>query len=408
MKKVEKLIGSYKFGKLIGLGAYGKVYKAIHIPTNLFVAIKQIKKNILISEKKERNFFNEVETLKSMKHPLIAEFFDFFETSKSYYIVMEYCPNGNLSHFIQQSQKIEEKNALRLFLQLITALEYLHSVKHIAHRDLKSTNIMLDKNNNIRLIDFGLCKKCESNKSFLHTYCGTAYYMAPEIFQGKPYNTKADIWSLGIILYEMIFGYFPFDSHNRVGLIQEITFEEPIYNGSSDLITNLMINLLQKNPDKRFSLQQILNHEIIQNFPYQQFLTNTLTKVLAHTVEDSNENHNNEDILNEESSINYHILGKEKEINEIKNLNQLDFLQDDINFDEKFPSLHTLRINKRPSIMINKIINAGVLQSSRKSNNQEVHSNQRSRKSIMNQIIFGQHAPLCPSASTIKTKPETK
>jgi serine/threonine protein kinase len=124
---------------------------------------------------------------------------------------MEYLPNGTLHEFIKKYQKFEEDHAKRLFLQLIAVLDYLHHKKHIVHRDLKSENIMLDKNYNIRVVDFGFSRTFQSDDSLFYTKCGSLSFVAPEIIFGQPYNSKCDIWSSGIILYHMLCGKFPFD-----------------------------------------------------------------------------------------------------------------------------------------------------------------------------------------------------
>jgi serine/threonine protein kinase len=119
---------------------------------------------------------------------------------------MEYCPNGNLSDLIKKYNKLDENTAMHIILQLLSALIYLHLTKHILHRDLKTKNIMFDQHYNIRLIDFGFSKQFEPENTVLHTNCGTPTYMTPEIIQDKSYNSQCDIWSSGIILYEMLMG----------------------------------------------------------------------------------------------------------------------------------------------------------------------------------------------------------
>jgi serine/threonine protein kinase len=150
---------NYKLLEEIGSGSYSKVYKAIHVPTNLLVAIKVLKKDQINSTKKQNEFQNEIEILKSLNHPFISQIFDFFASPNHYYIVMEYCPNGSLRQLIKKSEKLDEKNAMYIFIQLVSVLEYLHLTKHIIHRDLKARNIMFIMGSNAGLMDFHFSKK---------------------------------------------------------------------------------------------------------------------------------------------------------------------------------------------------------------------------------------------------------
>jgi serine/threonine protein kinase len=141
----NSLFNNYKLIGKIGEGSFGDVYKAIHIHTNLVVALKRMPKDHCNSEEKKNQIMNEVNILKSLHHPFIAEFFDMFETDHHYFIVMEYCPNGSLHDLIQICNKLDEKSAMPIFHQLISVLEYLHLTKYIVHRDLKSQNITFDQ-----------------------------------------------------------------------------------------------------------------------------------------------------------------------------------------------------------------------------------------------------------------------
>jgi serine/threonine protein kinase len=132
-----RIFGDYKYLQQIGSGSFSTVYKAIHQPTMVAVAIKTIHKSKLDTIQKKTAFYKELEILKSLHHPLIVDFFDFFESNDSFNIVMEYLPNGTLHDLIVKNKKIEECEAQRLFLQLITALNYLHTDKNIIHRDLQ-------------------------------------------------------------------------------------------------------------------------------------------------------------------------------------------------------------------------------------------------------------------------------
>jgi serine/threonine protein kinase len=228
-----KFIGNYECQQKIGSGYFSSVYKAIHQPTMLTVAIKIISKDIFQTIKRKNDFFDLIEMLRSFHHPFVAEIFDFFESNNNYNLVMEYLPNGNLYDFMKINKKIEETDAKKLFLQLIEVIKYLHHNKNLVHRNLKLQNIMLDKNYNIRIIDFNLSRTFQSGKSMFYTKCGSLASVAPEIISRQPYNAKCDIWSSGIILYQMIYGKLPFDGKNKYALCQQILFNEPNYDGIS-------------------------------------------------------------------------------------------------------------------------------------------------------------------------------
>jgi serine/threonine protein kinase len=185
---------------------------------------------------------------------------------------MEYLPNGTLYDMIHKNTKIGKDNAKHIFLQLIYVINYLHHEKHIVHRDLKSQNIMLDENYNIRVIDFGLSRIFETENSLLYTRCGSLATTAPEIILNQPYNNKCDIWSLGIIFYEMLCGKLPFYGNNRNALFKQILSNEPDCNLISTDLTNLIQQFLKKKSTERNSLSNCQTYSSLFMSGYQQKL----------------------------------------------------------------------------------------------------------------------------------------
>lgn len=281
----HSIIGNYEIIEILGVGAFGIVYKARHIPTNHFVAIKTIHQEELKAYHDIELFLQEIQTTISLHHPLIAEVFDFFESNSKFYVVLEYCSHENLHSLIRKQKCIHESKAKQIFLQLISALEYLHNEKHIAHRDLKADNIMFDEYDNIRLIDFGFSKKFSSRKAIFSTKCGSYFYQAPEIIQGQKYDQRCDIWSAGVLLYFMIHGNFPFTGNENL-LILKILKAEPEYpeSFSSDLI-DLISCMLKKDPKDRISLSGIKKHPWFHDFEYKMLLETELNR---HFYEKSN------------------------------------------------------------------------------------------------------------------------
>lgn len=254
----------YQFLEMIGSGASGTVYKALFIPMNLQVAIKVIDKKLQSNQ--YLNTFMEISLLKRTDHPLIAHIFDFFEDERKLYIVMEYIDNGSLLDYINEKHGLPLSEAQFFFKQLVEILDYLHNVRHIVHRDLKPENILIDKHKNLHLIDFGLSKSFTSNSSKFHTICGSLCYLAPEVIRGCEYDVSADIWSLGIIFYAMIFGKLPFYSanmHEEMELITTTKLQIPDY--ISQDIKHLLKGLLKKDPSKRLTIDQIKTHPMMQN-----------------------------------------------------------------------------------------------------------------------------------------------
>jgi serine/threonine protein kinase len=150
--------------------------------------------------------------------------------------------------------------------QLISVLEYLHDKKHVCHRDIKRTNILSDKNGNIRLIDFGLSRYYEQN---MKTICGSTQYMAPEVLQGNPYSQQCDIWSVGILIYVMVTGEHPFNSNSKEQMIFDISNHPITLNPEkiSPALLDLLQQILVKNPDQRLTISQIKKHHWFAQFP---------------------------------------------------------------------------------------------------------------------------------------------
>ncbi len=149
--------------------------------------------------------------MKVLRHPYLIHLHEIYEDQKQIYFVIEDVENGELFDLIVKNRKLPENEACRIYFQLAEALEYIHLIK-IVHRDLKPENVLLDKNFNIKLIDFGLSNIYTSNEN-LQTACGSPCYAAPEMILGEKYSAyKVDIWSSGVVLYTMLTGHLPFDA----------------------------------------------------------------------------------------------------------------------------------------------------------------------------------------------------
>ncbi|XP_067928764.1 serine/threonine-protein kinase Nek8-like isoform X2 [Watersipora subatra] len=209
---------------------------------------------------------NEVKVLSILNHPNIIKYYENFLEQAALMIVMEYAEGGTLFEFLQTSTKlIEEVEILKYFTQLLLAVQHFHS-KQILHRDLKTQNVLLDKTRKVvKIVDFGISKVLTKSNAF--SVVGTPCYISPELCEGKPYNQKSDIWALGCILYEITTLKKAFEAPSLPALIMKImrgTFAPPAEHYSQEL-KDLILNLLQLDPDMRPSANQLMAKPIVIN-----------------------------------------------------------------------------------------------------------------------------------------------
>ena len=262
-------INKYKFDYSVklGEGRFGKVRLATHKLTKEKVAIKVIDKNQIKLKEERQRIDNEISILKELHHYNIAKLYSTIENEERIYLVQEYVKGNDLNYFIKTKEKpeIKEQNTCKYFRQIISAVEYIHKLG-IAHRDLKPENILINKNNDIKLIDFGLSKHF-SKGELLKTPCGSPFYASPEMVKGNKYNgISSDIWSLGIILYLMLFQELPFmdaDVNRLYKKILEGKYEIPKDKKttvSKDAI-DLIKKILEVNPKNRIKISGIIKHK---------------------------------------------------------------------------------------------------------------------------------------------------
>ena len=257
-------ISFYKYGRLIGQGAFGKVNLGLHILTGRIVAIKSFNKKKLKSERAKNKIYHEINLMKHLHHSSVVKLLDTFETDKYILIIMENIAGGDLLNFVKKRTKLSEKISKYIFKKLLLAIKYIHS-KNIVHRDIKLDNVLIDLNNNIKLCDFGVGKMIQ-DKEVLLDQCGTPAYIAPEILANKGYEGfGVDVWSSGVVLYTMLCGSVPFKANNLNDLQNMIisgNFRE--IHGISKECNDLLQRLLQINPKKRITIDEALNHPWIK------------------------------------------------------------------------------------------------------------------------------------------------
>ena len=214
-------IGPYRFKGTIGEGAFSVVKVAQHEITNQFYACKIVPKNRLKDPDLEERFIAETRINQQMHHINVVQICDLLKDDINFYIFMEFCPGGDLFHFIIDRGKLTESEAKIIILQILRAIHYVHNLG-VSHRDLKPENILLDSNGNAKVSDFGLSKFIGPN-GLVITPCGSPCYASPECLSGQPYDGRTtDIWSIGVILFALVTGRLPWTKKNQSQLFQQI------------------------------------------------------------------------------------------------------------------------------------------------------------------------------------------
>ena len=243
--------------QVLGSGSYGEVKLVKNKTTNKLHAMKIVNKKSVEQEASLDIIIREISVHKELNHPNIIKLNDSFEDREFIYLIIEYAESGSLFQQVHEGQKLSEETARKYFLQTIIGIMYLHE-NHIVHRDIKPENILIDKNDNVKICDFGWCVKGEEMRS---TFCGTLDYMAPEMIKGQKHSFEVDIWALGVLLYEILHGYSPFEALKEADKCQNIAnakfiFEKSISENAKDLITKM----IQIQPNNRIKLNEALTH----------------------------------------------------------------------------------------------------------------------------------------------------
>ncbi|XP_022824126.1 uncharacterized protein LOC111354778 isoform X2 [Spodoptera litura] len=252
-------VGNYELEKTIGTGNFAVVKLATHIITKTKVAIKIIDKSRL-DEDNLKKTFREIAIMKKLRHPHIVRLYQVMESTHTIYLVTEYAPNGEIFDHLVSRGRMTEPEAARAFAQMVAAVGYCHA-NGVVHRDLKAENLLLDKDMNIKLADFGFSNEYTAG-SPLATWCGSPPYAAPELFEGRQYDgPKADIWSLGVVLYVLVCGALPFDGstlHDLRSVVLSGKFRIPYF--MSQECEHLIRHMLVVEPERRLSLRAVARH----------------------------------------------------------------------------------------------------------------------------------------------------
>ncbi|KAI9469947.1 MAG: kinase-like domain-containing protein [Benjaminiella poitrasii] len=257
----------YKKLRCLGSGAFGKVYRIQKETNGQYFAAKIVSKRSLCDKSTRKKLFAEINIHRSLKHDYIVKLIEYAEDKNNIYLVLEYCPNNTLSEMLKNRGNLTELEVRYYMGQIFCALRYL-SDNRILHRDLKTSNVLLDTNMDSKVCDFGLAALLLEREDRKRTICGTPHYIAPEILFRNGHNYKSDMWSAGVMMFNLLFGKQPFHYEDYKALYRQVKLNEistqftfPVNDyGVSKEAKDLISKLLVNNPDARLSVVGALNH----------------------------------------------------------------------------------------------------------------------------------------------------
>lgn len=277
----ETTTKQYKKGKFLGRGGFAEVYKLVCVDTGKVYAAKIVPKTTLSKSKAREKLLSEIKIHRTLHHTNIVRLDRFFEDSSNVYILLELCPNNSLRELLLRRKLLTEIEAQYYLVQVISAVKHIHSQK-VIHRDLKVGNLFLSKSLEIKLGDFGLAVRVEYEGQKRTSICGTPNYIAPEVLNdSKGHSYEADVWAIGVILYNLLVGKAPFDSNEArktYSLIRMNAYSFPTDVPISLEAKSLITRILKSDPAKRPSLDEILMHQFFHkgNHIPRQLPMNTL------------------------------------------------------------------------------------------------------------------------------------
>ncbi|CAD8192009.1 unnamed protein product [Paramecium pentaurelia] len=268
-------IDDFEMLNQLGKGAFGKVYKVKKKDNSKIYALKAMNKKQIFDSNLEQNAVIEKEVLNNSKHPFIVHLKYSFQSKTKLYFVMEYIDGGEFYQILQRTQGLPEPVVQFVAAEVILALEYLNMKLKIIYRDLKPENLLLTKSGHVKLTDFGLATKRKESNIKSYTLVGTTEYLAPEIIRKDGHSFEVDLWTLGILIYEMIAGKTPFShpERNQMKIQYLILKNNPVYPPTMSRDAKDLINsLLQTNPQLRLGANgydSIKNHSYFSKINWQ-------------------------------------------------------------------------------------------------------------------------------------------
>ncbi|XP_075969997.1 aurora kinase C-like [Anticarsia gemmatalis] len=265
-KKKSWSLSDFDLGRPLGKGKFGNVYLAREKESHYVVALKVLFKSQILDSEIEHQVRREVEIQCRLRHPNILRMYGYFHDEKRIYLILEYAKHGSLYKLLKERERFDEKTVAIYIRDLTRALLYCHT-KKVIHRDIKPENLLIGHNWELKIADFGWSVHSPSSRRM--TLCGTLDYLSPEMVEGKPHSYAVDIWSLGVLCYELLVGLPPFDakdSHQTYRKIRYVIIKYPDF--ITDKAKDLMGKLLVINPELRLPLTHVLQHPwITENAP---------------------------------------------------------------------------------------------------------------------------------------------
>ncbi|CAN6552229.1 unnamed protein product [Malus baccata var. baccata] len=257
-------VGKYQLGRTIGEGTFAKVKLALDSTNGKYVAIKILDKHMVMQTNLKNQVQREIRTMKLLNHSNIVRIHEVIGTKTKIYIVMEHVSGGQLADKMLYAKRFSEGEARKLFQQLIDAMDYCHN-RGVYHRDLKPENLLLASNGTLKMSDFGL-SALRKPGDLLSTKCGSPSYVAPELILSKVYDgAAADVWSSGVILFELLAGHLPFDESSLMSLYKKISRAEYTFpQWFTEDQKKLISRILDPNPRTRITIPEIIENEWFQ------------------------------------------------------------------------------------------------------------------------------------------------
>ena len=314
---------------LIGDGSFSKVFLFNHKKTKIKYAVKKMNISLVLNKANNKNIIlNEIKIQSRICHPNIIQLYNYFKdkNNSNYFLILEYASKGTLFDYIRLKRGLDESNAFYYFIQAVNAIFFLHN-NQIIHRDLKPENLLINHDNILKLCDFGWSVYLFNHKR--ETFCGTVEYMAPEILKNEGYDFSIDVWSLGVLLYELIHSHSPFvEKDLDVGKIENNIVSKGLKfkKGVSIECKDLIRKLLAKNADNRIKVKDIYQHSFILKYvnmingyiKIKEINNKINTKEIVYKKIICSKSNKNMQYKNENT--NYHKLNLEDSLNEFDSI----------------------------------------------------------------------------------------